>query len=358
MMNSNAYIGCMTKSPKKHVVVGGGIVGLVSAFAALSRGSVTVFDPQAGSGATHAAAGMLSPGAELVAGEFHALSDALVALDEWPAFLKLFSDSEELFFPGAGSLLLGYSRGDSEEIRRLTALAAQSTLHCETVTRAERPNYFEEISPRFEHGVYFANDAFVNVDSLMHSLIGQLQSQGVTFMSETVERIESGSSAVVHSASGSYEFDSGLLCTGALTGLLNPAASSTLRSVRGVTLRLQRRVHVTPRMVRGVIDGRSIYIVDRPNGEVIVGASADESTERYVDTLAVAELLRMALILCPSLDTAEFLEARSGLRPVGPDGQPFLERLNQYWGWHTGYFRHGVLMAPLAYRRASEFWND
>ena len=111
-------------------------------------------------------------------------------------------------------------------------------------------------------------------------------------------------------------------------------------------------------MVRALIDGRAIYIVDRPNGEVIIGASADESSERYVDALAVAELLRLALLLSPSLDTAEFLEARSGLRPVGPNGQPFLKRLNSSWGWHSGYYRHGVLMAPLAYRRAVEFWND
>ena len=348
----------MSNASKNNVVVGGGIVGLVSALAALSQGPVTVFDPQLASGATHAAAGMLSPGAELLAGEIHAFSDALQALDDWPNFLRLLNGDGELFFPRAGSLLVGYSRGDGEEIKRLTALDASASLRGESVTRAGNPDLFEDISPRFSSGVFFGDDAFVNVESLVSSLVATLQDRGVTFIGETVESIEHGSVATVRTSSDSYEYDSGLLCTGALTGLLEQEASSTLRSMRGVTLRLQRRIHVAPRMVRGLIDGRTIYIVDRPNGEVIVGASADESSDRYVDALAVAELLRLALLLSPSLDTAEFLEARSGLRPVGPNGQAFLERLSQSWGWHSGYFRHGVLMAPLAYRRAVEFWND
>ncbi|MEI8148904.1 MAG: FAD-dependent oxidoreductase, partial [Actinomycetes bacterium] len=143
----------MSNASKNNVVVGGGIVGLVSALAALSQGPVTVFDPQLASGATHAAAGMLSPGAELLAGEIHAFSDALQALDDWPNFLRLLNGDGELFFPRAGSLLVGYSRGDGEEIKRLTALDASASLRGESVTRAGNPDLFEDISPRFSSGV-------------------------------------------------------------------------------------------------------------------------------------------------------------------------------------------------------------
>jgi len=348
----------MPKTPKTYAVIGGGIVGLVSALAATEQGPVTIFDPQIGSGATFAAAGMLSPGAELLAGEQHALGDAVLALQGWPDFLQLLDGVQDVFFPEAGSLLTGYTRGDNEEIKRLTALASTTALKCESVTRLLAPSHFEEISPRFDKGVFFGDDAFVNVEALVDALVATLKAKGTIFIEEPVIRTEQGSAALVLTSQDSYSYDSGLVCAGALTGLVGGDASSTLRSVRGVTLRLLRREPVAPRMVRALIDGRAIYIVDRPNGEVIIGASADESSERYVDALAVAELLRLALLLSPSLDTAEFLEARSGLRPVGPNGQPFLKRLNPSWGWHSGYYRHGVLMAPLAYRRAVEFWND
>ncbi len=348
----------MANSSKTRVVVGGGIVGLVSALAASEMGPVSIYDPGIGSGATYAAAGMLSPGAELLAGEHHALNDAEIALREWPDFLNSLGSPEQLFFPAAGSLLTGYSRGDHEEIRRLTALAGASSLPCQIVTRPADAARFEDISPRFDKGVFFGEDAFVDVDALVATLIDVLKSRGVTILNKTVRRIEGGETAVVYTDDGSCRYDAGLVCTGALTDLIGQGHASSVRSVRGVTIRLRRLTPVAPRMVRGLIDGRSVYIVDRPNGEVIIGASADESAERYVDTLAVAELLRLALLLSPSLDTAEFLEARSGLRPVGPNGQPFLERVSTSWGWHSGYYRHGVLMAPLAYRRAVEFWND
>ncbi len=348
----------MAKSSKTNVVVGGGIVGLVSALAASETGSVTIYDPGIGSGATYAAAGMLSPGAELLAGELHALGDAESALRDWPDFLRRLNNPADVFFPAAGSLLTGYSRGDHEEIRRLTALAATTSLQCTNVTREADPSRFEEISPRFDRGIFFGDDAFADVEALVETLVAILKSRGATFIRESVRTIESGPSAVVQTDAGSQNFDAGLICTGAQMELLASPGPSMVRSVRGVTLRLRRLTPVVPRMVRGMIDGRSIYIVDRPNGEVIVGASADETSDRYVDTLAVSELLRLSLLLSPSLDTAEFVEARSGLRPVGPNGQPFLQRTSQRWGWHSGYYRHGVLMAPLAYRRAVEFWND
>ncbi|MCX6508377.1 MAG: FAD-dependent oxidoreductase, partial [Actinobacteria bacterium] len=252
----------------------------------------------------------------------------------------------------------GFSRGDSEEVKRLTAFAQKSSLEMEHVTRLSNSSLFSGISPRFTQGVLFPDDGFVDVEKLVEALLANLQRNGVSIITECVVAIEGGTTAVVRTEKGRYEFDSGILCTGSQKSLVDTAAAKSFRSVRGVTLRLRRRELVPPRMVRALIDGRSIYVVDRPNGEVIIGASSDESDERYVDAQAVADLLRLGIQLCPSLDDAEFLEARSGLRPVGPSGQSFLERLNGSWAWHTGYYRHGVLMAPLAYRRAQEFWND
>ena len=85
-------------------------------------------------------------------------------------------------------------------------------------------------------------------------------------------------------------------------------------------------------------------------GSVVIGASSDESNNRYVDALAVSELLRLALLICPDLDEAEFIEARSGLRPVAQAGLPFFQEISANCVWTSGYYRHGVLMAPLAYR--------
>src|SRR5271170_181612 len=65
----STYAG-RVKSAKRALVVGGGVIGLTSAFQ-LARGgwAVTLFDPSPGRGATWAAAGMIAPIAEIGPGE-------------------------------------------------------------------------------------------------------------------------------------------------------------------------------------------------------------------------------------------------------------------------------------------------
>src|SRR5213080_3061650 len=72
------------------LVVGGGLIGLSVAWRAAQRGArVTVLEAgTAGSGASHVAAGMLAPTAELEVGEAgrRLLDLSLRSLALWPAF--------------------------------------------------------------------------------------------------------------------------------------------------------------------------------------------------------------------------------------------------------------------------------
>ena len=56
------YAGKVNVTKQTVIVVGGGIIGLASAFRLARAGhAVTLFDPAPAQGATHAAAGMLAP---------------------------------------------------------------------------------------------------------------------------------------------------------------------------------------------------------------------------------------------------------------------------------------------------------
>src|SRR3954449_473594 len=78
------------KGPFDICVVGGGIIGLSVAWRAAQRGArVSVLEAGTlGSGASHVAAGMLAPTAELEVGEAGArlLELSLRSLERWPAF--------------------------------------------------------------------------------------------------------------------------------------------------------------------------------------------------------------------------------------------------------------------------------
>src|SRR3954452_22764218 len=97
-----------TNSEYDAIFVGGGVIGLASAWAAAKRGArVCVLErDRPAAGATGVAAGMLAPAGEASWGEDTLLSLNLEALRLWPAFVKeLQGDSEiEIGFAQHGAL--------------------------------------------------------------------------------------------------------------------------------------------------------------------------------------------------------------------------------------------------------------
>jgi len=101
--------------------------------------------------------------------------------------------------------------------------------------------------------------------------------------------------------------------------------------------------------VRGRVRGVPVYIVPRADGEIVVGASSEETGfDDQPRTGAVHDLLRDASLLVPGLAETEWVEVSTGLRPGTPDNGPVV-------GWTavegllvaTGHYRNGVLLAPF-----------
>ena len=129
-----------------------------------------------------------------------------------------------------------------------------------------------------------------------------------------------------------------------------------VRPVKGHILRLGPPDPAAPgpapvlrRTVRGLVHGRSVYLVPRRDGSVVVGATVEErGTDSTVLAGPVHELLCDARTMVPALDELALVETAAGLRPATPDNSPRI-------GWTgmdgvivaVGHFRNGVLLAPL-----------
>lgn len=119
--------------------------------------------------------------------------------------------------------------------------------------------------------------------------------------------------------------------------------------------------------VRGLVRGVPVYIVPRQDGTVVIGATAREDAlggtvcrdagagHSAVSAGGVYQLLRDAQALVPAVAELELLECTSRARPGTPDNAPLLGRVPVPGGGHvpgliiaTGFFRHGVLLAPAA----------
>jgi glycine oxidase len=142
-----------------------------------------------------------------------------------------------------------------------------------------------------------------------------------------------------------------VLATGAT---LPPPYSHLVRGVRGEILRL--RSDDPPRhVVRGWVAGEPVYLVPRPDGEVVVGATSEEHDAPPVVTAGgVVRLLAAAWALWPQLDRAELVEAVARDRPGTADNLPLVGSVADGVVLAAGHFRHGVLLAPLTARLVAD----
>jgi glycine oxidase len=354
------------KSASRSVlVVGAGIVGLTSACRLARRGhAVTLFDPQPARGATWAAAGMIAPSAEIIPGEHENYRLQLGALEAWRRLNDELFDvvGRRVTLHESGTLFVGWDAGDRSQVRQFAELATSFGATIRRTIRAEEPSLFVGLSDRVSEGVLLAGDAWLDPDEAVDILFGALTQLGVDFITEAVVEVGGDERTVVaHSASHRVAADAGLLTTGWAPLPLGAHASGKhrVRPVRGVTVRTQGVERADGPMVRASVRGRPFYLVSRPGGYGVLGASSEERAEPTVQVGEMHRLLRDALDVLPDLETAEVIESRVGLRPASTDGRPFFERLEpKGWGWSTGYFRHGVTLAPRAAELAVAFVEE
>ena len=338
-------------------MVGGGVIGQVSALAlARARWRVTVVDPAPGRGATAAAAGMLAPGGEAAPGEEenHRLHQA--ALDAWRDLVEEVAETtgEAIALHRVGTLVVGLDAGDRRLVEQYAGVARGYGVALRTLARRDEPAPFEGLSARVTQGVLAEGDAWVDPDEVMARVRAANEALGVEYRASSVRRCSRVVSRVVVEADdGSLEGDLGLVATGSTglpTGLEAPPATS-VRPVRGMTLRVvgPDRYHLP--MVRAYVHGRPFYAVGRAERYNVLGASSEESPVRAVELGELQRLVRDGLEVIPELETADLLETRVGLRPASGDLRPFLADLGGGWWWSSGHYRHGVTLAPVAARR-------
>ncbi len=362
MSGLTAYAGTVDTQRDSVLVVGAGIIGLASAFRLARAGHpVTIFDPSPARGATWAAAGMIAPGAEISPGEEGNYRRQLGALRAWR---ELVDDLKALTgldvgIVERGTLLVGWDASDRRLIEQFCQVARGFGASVEPCSRLDQPAQFDGLSPRINDGVRVEGDAWIDPDRAVLALLTGLELLGVKLVTDTVTSA-SLAGDVVHASSASGEFEAqwGLVTTGA-AGLppgLCSAAGNAVRPVRGVTVRVRGLDRSDVATVRAFVRGRAFYMVSRPGGYCVLGATAEERSETILEVGELQRLLRDALDVVPALEDAHVLEHRLGLRPASADLEPFFETLpGGRWAWASGHYRHGVTLAPLVADEALGF---
>ena len=326
-------------SPKPDVViVGGGIIGLSTAWQLRRDGvEVVVLDPAPGTGASHAAAGMLAPIHEAYWGETHILGLNLAASQAWPAFAdELGVDTVD--YRRNGMLMAAYDADDKALLDNLGDLHEQEGLPVERLRSRECRSREPLLAPGVRGGVYSPLDHQVNPRQVVAELLNRVPTIGVSATEIARNRVVADDGQVL-------ACQQVVVAAGAWTGRL---LEVPIRPIKGQILRLSGPEGLLRLPVRGVVRGSSVYAVPRSDGEIVVGATQEEQGfDTRVTAGGVYELLRDVLALLPGLSEIDLVETWAGLRPGAPDNAPIIGTGDDGIVYATGHYRNGILTAPI-----------
>jgi glycine oxidase len=341
------------------VIVGGGVIGRSCAWRLAQRGArVAVIErsPSLG-GATRVAAGMLAPVGELAFGEPELLEMTLAAAKLYPDFVAELEAAAEAMtgYAACGALHVALDRDEAAELRRVHELQRSLGLGAEWLPPRRCRELEPGLTPSFNGGVHAPGEAAIDPRALISALGLAGHAAGVhEYRSiEATEGLFEGRRIVgVRSADGcDLRAPTVILATGAWSGRaewLPEHARPPVRPVKGQILEL--RAHDGAAPCTRIVASERVYLVPRPDGRLIVGATVEEQGfDTAVTAGGVHELLREAYRLLPEVAEMELVEASAGLRPGTPDNLPRVGPSGvEGLIWATGHYRNGILLAPLA----------
>jgi len=338
-------------------IIGAGVVGLGIAWRLAGRATVTVFDRgKAGSGASHAAAGMLAACCEAEPGE-----EALIALGResqarWPAFAEelLRVSGIDVELRREGILHLALTADDQAEIAQRLEFQRQLYLPLEwlsaAATRAREPH----LAGKIAGALFSPEDHQVDNRKLVQALRVAAEAAGATICEHrpVKEIVVQGGRAkgVLLQDETMAAADIVVLAAGAWSrGIagLPPDRRPPVRPLKGQVLTL--RMDAAAPLISHVVWAPGAYMVPRHDGRLIVGATVEEKGfDETMTAGGVLTLLEAAWRAVPAVEELPIEEMCVGHRPGSRDDAPILGRgpLDGLF-YATGHHRNGILLAPV-----------
>ena len=322
-------------------ILGGGLIGRSAALACLQRGlSVTLFDARRPGESSPAGAGMLAPAIEHDGSPAEQL--AVIGRDLWPGYLQSVAALSRIpvALNRAGILVVAADAAGTVPQR---ARLAPTARWLETgLVSALEPGVHAPYG-----AVLHPLDGAVDNGALLAALDDALSRQRALSRVGPARSIERAGEQVAVLASDGTRVVAGraVIALGAwapqLAGLPRPLP---VEPVRGEMLGYPAAA------TAHVLYGTHAYVVPRPGGRVIVGATMDRvGFDASTTASARAQLHAAVGDLLPALRTVEPDAHWAGLRPVTPDFLPILGAEPEWPAvmYATGHSRNGILLAPL-----------
>ena len=335
------------------IIVGGGIIGLLTARELLAVGcTVKLIDKQQpGQEASWAGGGIVSP---LYPWNY---DDAITALVRWA----------QAYYPELAAALLeetgidpefspcGIYMLDSEDHERALHWAQRVSAELEDCDIGQVYYRIPALKPGFHKALAMPRVGNIRNPRLLKALVASL------LMSERFELVADepvngllmshGRVSGVKTDAGSHAADKVLIAAGAWSPLLTGRLDLplTIEPVRGEMLVFEPRPNLLPSMV--LVNGK--YLIPRRDGRIVVGSTTEKVGYNKSTTGAGRDtLLTAAFGILPMLKSLRVEKHWAGLRPGAPAGLPYMGESPELEGLYVcaGHYRNGLVTAPASAR--------
>ncbi len=337
------------------VVLGGGPIGLATAWRAAQRGLRVIVLDAGVPAAWNVAAGMLAPATEAEYGERALLELGLRSAASYEGFAAELAQASSLDpgFRYGGTLVVARDRDDAEALERLYAFRQSLGLEVERLLPSKARRAEPALAPTVRLALDFPRDHSIDPRRLVAALEAAVVAAGGEVRHHarvTALRVVDGRVTGVALAGGEeIAAPCVLIASGAwVSGLegLPDHARVPVRPVKGQVLRL--RDPNGPGLVDRSIRTLDAYLVPRADGGYVLGATMEEQGYDLTPTAGgVFELLRDLSEVLPGILELQLEEVLCGLRPATPDNMPAIGAgaLPGLF-WAAGHYRNGILLTP------------
>jgi D-amino-acid dehydrogenase len=289
------------------------------------------------------------------------LSNASLSLYEQMAH----TEGMDFGFRQQGLLMLFRTRHGEDDALAAAALADELGVEARVVDRHGLMDLNPGVEFRASGGVYYARDAHLTPALLMESLHRNLSARGVRLLTSTTVtgfRMNGTGIASVETDTGAMAADEFVLAGGAWSPGIVRTLHLDLPIQAGKGYSVTVRTPPVALTVPCILDEARVAVT--PMGSQL----------RFAGTMELAGLstslsMRRVQAIVRALPdyfggmgqvTAETAELWEGLRPVSPDGLPYIGRFRQFRNLiaATGHAMLGISLAPVTGRLVAEIVNE
>jgi glycine oxidase len=330
---------------KSVAIVGGGIIGLMSAWRLAREGhSVIVFERHktCGTESTCAAIGALMPlppnkdGAMAV---FQRHSHAL-----YPDYMKELSEELGTSHPYKACKRVQILRSE-KEVRMTREIAEDYPKSIDYLTEEQVRNLEPQLETLGFGALLCHETASVNPSHLIKILLQVLKKHNVhVFNGVSITQARpQGDKFEISASVGSFVVDDFVVAAGLGSTGLAPGVPVTPVKGQGIA------IHMDKKVISHLVRHQGLYIIQDNDLSIRIGATSEpKAVHMLPDEAGYSMLLAKAYEALPALKEGEVKYIWSGARPKGPDGKFHIDREGSVFGAivATGHYKVGIGLAP------------